>query len=219
MSLVRYFSGERRAGWLIAVEETCSRNARLIMRQRRIGSATGTPCAAQLHQAIRALTGPGVGEHRDLRHQSTPYPDSQAGRSIACDILLESIVRLAVARHSPPDLLLLFSAAKLGGKLDLCGLSTMLATPSSNQRRRSLTVINADPRVETTLLLIRANYRQPSLTLRSVAEEVHLSPWYLSRVLVHYTGLSFKGHLDETRLRNAAILLERTFLSIRGRYS
>jgi AraC-like DNA-binding protein len=158
-----------------------------------------------------------VREHCTGILEALPVFRVPATRAIASVLLLDLIARIAISKHSPPDMQLLFSAVRLCSRLDVPGLSAVLASWRS---RTAAELAHAggtatDARVERAIDLISMSHTDISLTLSSVAEDVHLSPWHLSRLLVHYTASSFKARLEDTRLRHATNLLQETFLTIK----
>jgi transcriptional regulator GlxA family with amidase domain len=55
----------------------------------------------------------------------------------------------------------------------------------------------------------------PARTIRDLALEIHLSPSHLQRLFKHETGVSMGEWLSEQRLRRAAHLLEKSYLSVK----
>jgi AraC-like DNA-binding protein len=141
----------------------------------------------------------------------------QANTAIACAVMMDLIARIASSEYSPPQVPLIVSAARLCGKLDVGGMAAVLTSCSADRAARAGEAHRAlgDPRVERAILQIRASHGQPALSLRTIADGVHLSPWHLAHLLVHHSGKSFKAHLQEARLRHAASLLAETFLTIK----
>ena len=148
--------------------------------------------------------------------QAIPVMNSPARSAIGCAILVDVIARLAGSKDLASTVSLVLSAARLCGKLDLSGMVAILAAYTDDTTTRiCATSKPCDSRVRRALTLIEASYGDPSLTLGTVAADVHLSPWHLARLFVEHTGISFKTHLTEIRLRHATRLLEQTFLSIK----
>lgn len=71
------------------------------------------------------------------------------------------------------------------------------------------------PKVLLALAFIAASFRQPNLRLRKVADAVHLSPWYLSRLLHERLGMGFGNYVREMRLVHASVLLRPSTRSIK----
>ena len=197
------------------------------MQAKSRTSAEFTRRDAQLEDFVRrvqllagqfeGLEGPSLCKHCRGLLKAIPGSHFPPNTAITCALLLDVITRIAISRYSPPNIGLVLSAARFCGKIDLHGISAVLAGCSTEPTTRTAEPENLsrDPRVRGTLGLISASYGQASLTLNSVADHVHLSPWHLARLLVEHTGTSFKTHLTETRLRHAATLLEQTFFSIK----
>ena len=55
--------------------------------------------------------------------------------------------------------------------------------------------------------VMKANLADASLSLNSVAEQVFMSPGYLSKKMKEETGLSFREELTKLRMKRAAELL------------
>jgi AraC-like DNA-binding protein len=68
--------------------------------------------------------------------------------------------------------------------------------------------------VRVALTYIKENFHQP-LTLKIVAEQVHLSETYLTYLFKNETGKSFKPLLEEFRIENAKNLLSYTDLPLK----
>ncbi|OVZ57504.1 AraC family transcriptional regulator [Pigmentiphaga sp. NML080357] len=66
-----------------------------------------------------------------------------------------------------------------------------------------------DKRARAALSFLQENFDRP-LTLSDVAEKVHLTGTYLTHLLKHETGKSFKPLLDQIRLENSKNLLAYT---------
>lgn len=60
--------------------------------------------------------------------------------------------------------------------------------------------------IETILDWIEDRFRQP-FRLEKLAEELHLSPFYVSRLFKQYTGVSLSDYLAVRRIREACVLL------------
>lgn len=71
-----------------------------------------------------------------------------------------------------------------------------------------------DQRVQHVVSFIRNNYRQ-KLTLREMADNVNLSPWWLCHLFKTDMGTSPKHFLAQVRLEKAKCLLESSFLSVK----
>lgn len=71
----------------------------------------------------------------------------------------------------------------------------------------------AGPSVQQALALMEARYAQP-LSLHELAEELQLSPGYLSLRIKQQTGLNFSEYLMQIRLRRAQQLLRETDIRI-----
>lgn len=69
--------------------------------------------------------------------------------------------------------------------------------------------------VERTLRVLDTRCTEVGLNLRSVATEVGLSPWHLSRLLKSHTGYGFVSHLHQRRVSAARDLLTHSHLSIK----
>lgn len=63
-------------------------------------------------------------------------------------------------------------------------------------------------------ILIYIDNHCDSVTLDSVAETFHFHPSYLSKIIKNNTGLTFTNILQYTRLKQAALLLKNTQLSV-----
>jgi AraC-like DNA-binding protein len=57
---------------------------------------------------------------------------------------------------------------------------------------------------------IRSQYRDPDLSLSSVAREVGITSCYVSRILLQESGYGFETHMHGTRVLMAALLLRDT---------
>jgi AraC-like DNA-binding protein len=73
-----------------------------------------------------------------------------------------------------------------------------------------------DARVTRMLQVIHARYANPKLTMRTVAQTVHLCPSHAARLLKQYTGDGFFVHLHQRRLAAARQLLAETSLGVKG---
>lgn len=69
------------------------------------------------------------------------------------------------------------------------------------------------PAVQKALLYIDHHFREP-LSLKSLAEQVHLAPNYLSELFQRTTGMTFSSYLQDMRLRFALALLQSSSVSI-----
>ncbi len=63
-------------------------------------------------------------------------------------------------------------------------------------------------------ILIYIDNHCDTVTLDSVAETFHFHPSYLSKIVKNNTGLTFTNILQNTRLKQAAVLLQNTRLSV-----
>ncbi|AZG09963.1 AraC family transcriptional regulator [Pigmentiphaga sp. H8] len=70
-----------------------------------------------------------------------------------------------------------------------------------------------DKRARAALSFLQENFNRP-LTLSDVARKVHLTGTYLTHLLKHETGKSFKPLLDQIRLENSKNLLAYTDLPL-----
>lgn len=73
--------------------------------------------------------------------------------------------------------------------------------------------VKQDDFVTKAIAHIRAEYHEP-LRLVDVAQNMYISPSYLSRRFREYTGVSFKKYLTWVRMEAAKMLLKETQLSI-----
>jgi len=69
-------------------------------------------------------------------------------------------------------------------------------------------------RAADAIRLIVARHSQPSLALRDIAHELHVSAPYLSEVLTRTSGYGFLTHLQAVRVLGALTLISRTDHSI-----
>ncbi|MEC1520575.1 response regulator [Neobacillus niacini] len=75
--------------------------------------------------------------------------------------------------------------------------------------------IKVSPIVKQALAYIKQHYQDSSLTLERVAEELHITTVYLSRMMKHELGISYVGLLTQMRINKAVDLLKTSELSIR----
>jgi len=75
--------------------------------------------------------------------------------------------------------------------------------------------IKVSPIVKQALTYIQQHYQDSSLTLERVADELHITSVYLSRMIKHELGISYVGLLTQMRINKAVDLLKTTDLSIR----
>ncbi|MGN7295864.1 response regulator [Fredinandcohnia aciditolerans] len=75
--------------------------------------------------------------------------------------------------------------------------------------------IKMSPIVKQALTYIQQHYQDSSLTLERVADELHITSVYLSRMIKHELGISYVGLLTQMRINKAVDLLKTTDLSIR----
>jgi AraC-like DNA-binding protein len=69
------------------------------------------------------------------------------------------------------------------------------------------------PAIQQALIYIDHHFREP-LSLKSLAEQVHLAPNYLSELFQRATGMPFGGYLQDVRLRFAVSVLQSSSVSI-----
>jgi len=72
-----------------------------------------------------------------------------------------------------------------------------------------------DRRVRQALARLEELHARPALKLGDVAAHLRLSRYHLGRILMTHTGLGFRDHLREARVRNASRLLATTSLEIK----
>jgi two-component system, response regulator YesN len=72
-----------------------------------------------------------------------------------------------------------------------------------------------DSRVRAALAVIEQRHANASLRLGDVADEVGLSPCYLSHVIKIATGLGFRDHLRRIRIAASLPLLSARRLSVK----
>lgn len=70
------------------------------------------------------------------------------------------------------------------------------------------------PLVQSVIVLLNDRFRD-HLTLRGVAEEIHISPNYLGALFKEKVGISFKGYVTMIRLRYACGLLDSTTKTVK----
>ncbi|WP_449536464.1 response regulator transcription factor [Ferdinandcohnia sp. Marseille-Q9671] len=75
--------------------------------------------------------------------------------------------------------------------------------------------IRISPIVKQALAYIQQHYQDSSLTLERVAEELHITSVYVSRMIKQELGISYVGLLTQMRINKAVDLLKTTDLSIR----
>lgn len=75
--------------------------------------------------------------------------------------------------------------------------------------------IKLSPIVKQALAYIKQHYQDSSLTLERVAEELHITTVYLSRMMKHELGIPYVGLLTQMRINKAVDLLKTSELSIR----
>ncbi|MRH43815.1 response regulator [Aquibacillus halophilus] len=75
--------------------------------------------------------------------------------------------------------------------------------------------IRVSPIVKQAQNYIQQQYQDSSLTLERVAEELHVSTVYLSRIIKQELGISYVGLLTQLRLNKATDLLKTTDMTIR----
>jgi AraC-like DNA-binding protein len=69
--------------------------------------------------------------------------------------------------------------------------------------------------VSDCLDIVQRRFHDPTLTLRSAARELGVSPWHLSRLITRITGHGFHWHLQQVRLNEASSLLRHTRLLVK----
>jgi AraC-like DNA-binding protein len=69
------------------------------------------------------------------------------------------------------------------------------------------------PAIQKALIYIDHHFREP-LSLKSLAEQVHLAPNYLSELFQRATGMPFGAYLQDVRLRFALSVLQSSSVSI-----
>ncbi|MFN3966190.1 MAG: PocR ligand-binding domain-containing protein [Endomicrobiia bacterium] len=62
--------------------------------------------------------------------------------------------------------------------------------------------------------LINSNYPQ-DISLRTIADEIHISPFYLSHIFRKETGFSIPGYINKVRLENSIKLLKNPTIPIK----
>lgn len=67
--------------------------------------------------------------------------------------------------------------------------------------------------IHTAVKYIETHYME-DLSLKTVADEVYLNPWYLSSQLKKFTGLAFSEYLNQVRVRVAKELLKQKDLKV-----
>lgn len=87
-------------------------------------------------------------------------------------------------------------------------LSFLQIASETHQEKNSESV--AAKQARQTLLLISQQYGDPDLSLTTVAEQMKLSPSYLSRILKQESGVTFLDSLTRIRIARARELLEQT---------
>lgn len=75
--------------------------------------------------------------------------------------------------------------------------------------------IRISPIVKQAIAYIQQHYQDSSLTLERVAEELHITSVYLSRMMKHELGVSYVSLLTQMRINKAVDLLKTTDFSIR----
>ena len=82
----------------------------------------------------------------------------------------------------------------------------IMCVHDSGNRRRGDCVSRCEKIIDT-------RFREP-LTLSAVAEQLYVSPYYLSHVFKEKTGVNFIDYLVEKRLREACWMLRNTSVSV-----
>ncbi len=84
--------------------------------------------------------------------------------------------------------------------------SILLKLLESGQRIRSVESMNMNSLITDTLYIINSKFNE-NISLGSVAQELNVTPQYLSYVFSHTMNISFSQYLSDMRLRYASGLL------------
>ena len=174
------------------------------MRRRNVGSRarpSGVPSHSQwVHDAVSLIQAAiGEGQHRsadvvlqavEQRMKQFAAPPTAADGMVLAGVLHALRARAQGLRRMPMD---------------------VHQSPEGSTEPARLTLHGSGhPKVQQALQQIAERYTDPSLRLGDVARDVHLSPFYLDRLLARNTGAAFVHHLRTCRLRRAVALLEST---------
>lgn len=99
------------------------------------------------------------------------------------------------------------------GDLYAFSLLVRILTQLTLDADRTLVPFVSNPYVESALTQIEKRYAEP-LTLKDIAEELHINSSYLSRLFSRYVGSSFSTCLIHARINHAKELLTFTNLSV-----
>ncbi|MDD6308932.1 MAG: AraC family transcriptional regulator [Clostridia bacterium] len=94
--------------------------------------------------------------------------------------------------------------AEMGVKICLEQLLILFCRYRASQSVREFQFL--DKNVQAAARYIRTHYRE-NITLQMIADEVYLSPSYLSKRFKEVTGFGIKEYISGTRLREAELLL------------
>lgn len=93
-----------------------------------------------------------------------------------------------------------------GGLLEISGIAPIRALPDGSR---------IDSRVSAVLDYVEKTHLQPYCRLVDIAQDLRMSRTHLGRLVLKDTGVTFKGHLQLSRMNTAARLLQETNLSIK----
>lgn len=99
------------------------------------------------------------------------------------------------------------------GDLYAFSLLVRILTQLTLDADQALVPIVSNPYVEAALAQIEKRYAEP-LTLKDIAQELHINSSYLSRLFSRYVGSSFSTCLIHVRINHAKELLNFTNLSV-----
>jgi len=91
-------------------------------------------------------------------------------------------------------------------------LSKKSIPPEEFRLARPIQPAIPETRVQRIIRIVESG---PARTIRDLALEINLSPSHLQRLFKHETGVSIGEWLCEQRLRRAASLLEKSYLSVK----
>lgn len=84
-----------------------------------------------------------------------------------------------------------------------------------NQLLNRLTKMNENPElVENTINYVAAHYQEPALSLQVIADEMHISPQYVSRMFKTSMGITIMEYITRIRMKQATRLLLTTNLKV-----